>query len=97
MGKKLTDLQTNILTYIRENNHAHNWVPIKPNVFDGRSLHELAMVCRDLESQGLLDVDHPASSLYAITPEGYRAPIMNPYEWLLCAITAEGIQVIEAY
>ncbi|MBB3192069.1 hypothetical protein [Halomonas cerina] len=96
MSTKLTDLQNAILAYIHENNDAHNWVPIEPDAFDGRSLHELEKDCRGLESQGLLDVEHPATSLYAITPGGHRREIKNGNDWLLCAITVDGIQAVEA-
>lgn len=95
MGTQLTDLQKSILMYIHENNYSYNWVPIEPDVFEGQSLMTLAMTCKELEEQALLEMDYPGSALYAIRPGGERVRMINPKDWLLCAITVEGIQAIE--
>ncbi|WP_083004828.1 hypothetical protein [Halomonas sp. GT] len=96
MSEKTSDLQTSILNYISENNHAHNWVPIEPESFEERPLAELVSSCKKLEDAGLLEMDYPAASLFAIKPGGERVSISDPNSTLLCAITVNGIREINS-
>lgn len=92
MNSDLTDLERAILMHIHEDGSPGVMFPVEPDVFE-HSLEDLVKVCGGLDQRGLLEMDYPAGSMYAIR-NGVKVPIDQPAHCLQCAITPNGIRAI---